>query len=68
MLRFLQVLYAALRFGTRFRGPVKPDEPSLYSRALTLQPIAGLLIGAVAAAPTLFVRVSACVPAAVKVR
>ena len=55
MLRFLQVLYAALRFGTRFHGPVKPTEPALYSRALTLQPFAGLLIGAIAALPTLFV-------------
>ena len=55
MPRFLQVLYAALRFGTRFRGPVKPDESALYSRALALQPFAGLLIGAIAAAPTLFV-------------
>ena len=55
MPRFLQVLYAALRFGTRFRGPVKPSEPALYSRALALQPFAGLLIGAVAAVPTLSV-------------
>ena len=55
MPRFLQVLYAALRFGTRFRGPVKPDEPALYSRALALQPFAGLLIGVIAAVPTLFV-------------
>ena len=53
MPRFLQVLYAALRFGTRFRGPVKPDEPALYSRALTLQPFAGLLIGLIAAVPTI---------------
>ena len=55
MPRSLQILYAALRFGTRFRGPVKPNEPALYSRALMLQPFAGLLIGAVAAVPTLFV-------------
>ena len=55
MLRFLQVLYAALRFGTRFHGPVKPDEPALYSRALALQPFAGLLIGVIAAIPTLFI-------------
>ena len=55
MPRFLQILYAALRFGTRFRGPVKPSEPALYSRALALQPIAGLLIGVIAAIPTLFV-------------
>ncbi len=55
MPRSLQILYAALRFGTRFRGPVKPDEPALYSRALMLQPFAGLLIGAAAAVPTLFV-------------
>ena len=55
MPRFLQVLYAALRFGTRFRGPVKPAEPTLYSRALALQPFAGLLIGVIAAVPTLFV-------------
>ena len=55
MPRFLQVLLAALSFGTRFRGPVKPAEPALYSRALTLQPFAGLLIGAVATLPTLLV-------------
>lgn len=55
MPRFLQVLYAALRFGTRFHGPVKPSEPGLYSRALALQPFAGLLIGLIAAVPTLFV-------------
>ena len=55
MPRFFQVLYAALHFGTRFRGPVKPDEPALYSRALALQPFAGLLIGVIAAVPTLFV-------------
>jgi len=55
MPRFLLVLYAALRFGTRFRGPVKPDEPALYSRALAFQPFAGLLVGAVAAVPTLFI-------------
>ncbi len=55
MPRFLQVLLAALSFGTRFRGPVKPSEPALYSRALMLQPFAGLWIGAVAAIPTLFV-------------
>lgn len=55
MPRFLQVLYAALRFGTRFHGPVKPDEPALYSRALAFQPIAGLLIGVIAAVPTLLV-------------
>ena len=52
MPRFLQVFYAALRFGTRFRGPVKPDESVLYSRALALQPFAGLLIGVIAAVPT----------------
>jgi hypothetical protein len=55
MPRFLQVLLAALSFGTRFRGPVKPSEPALYSRALTLQPFAGLLVGVIAAVPTLFV-------------
>ena len=55
MSRFPQVLFAALRFGTRFRGPVKPAEPALYSRALMLQPLAGLLIGVIAAVPTLFV-------------
>ena len=58
MPRSLQVLYAALRFGTRFHGPVKPDEPALYSRALTLQPFAGLLIGVIAAVPTLFISAS----------
>ena len=55
MPRFLQVLLAALSFGTRFRGPVKPAEPALYSRALALQPFAGLLVGVIAAVPTLFV-------------
>ena len=55
MPRFLQVLYAALRFGTRFHGPVQPGEPALYSRALALQPFAGLLIGVIAAVPTLFI-------------
>ena len=54
MPRFLQVLSAALSFGTRFRGPVKPADSVLYSRALILQPFAGLLIGAVAAVPTVY--------------
>ena len=58
MPRFLQVLYAALRFGTRFLGPVKPAEPALYSGALALQPFAGLLIGIIAAGPTLFISAS----------
>ncbi len=58
MPRFLQVLLAAVSFGTRFRGPVKPAEPALSSRALALQPFAGLWIGAVAAVPTLFVSTS----------
>ncbi len=58
MPRFLQILYAALRFGTRFRGPAKPAEPALYSRALALQPFAGLLVGVIAAVPTLFVSAS----------
>ena len=58
MPRFLQVLPAALSFGTRFHGPVKPAEPCLYSRALALQPFAGLLIGVIAAVPTLFVSAS----------
>ena len=55
MPRFLQILFAALSFGTRFRGPVKPAEPALYSRALALQPLAGLLIGVVAAVPTVYI-------------
>lgn len=55
MPRFLQVLYASLSFGTRFHGPVKPAEPALYSCALAFQPFLGLLIGAIAAIPTLFV-------------
>ena len=58
MPRFLQVLLAALSFGTRFHGPVKPAEPALYSRALAFQPFAGLLIGITAAIPTLFVSAS----------
>ena len=58
MPRFLQIILAALSFGTRFHGPVKPAEPALYSRALTLQPFAGLLIGVIAALPTLFVSVN----------
>ena len=58
MPRSLQLLFAMLSFGTRFRGPVKPDEPALYSRALALQPFAGLLIGVIAAVPTLFVSAS----------
>ena len=55
MPRILQILSAAISFGTRFRGPVKPAEPALYSGALALQPLAGLWIGAVAAFPTLFI-------------
>ena len=58
MLRFLQVIYAALCFGTRFHGPVKPVDSLLYSRALMLQPLTGLLIGAVAAVPTIFITAS----------
>ena len=58
MPRFLQVLSTAVSFGTRFRGPVKPAEPALYSRALALQPLAGLLVGVIAAVPALFVSAS----------
>ncbi|MBR3688750.1 MAG: hypothetical protein IKL85_06725 [Lentisphaeria bacterium] len=58
MPRFLQVLFAAFSFGTRFHGPVKPAEPAMYSRALAFQPFLGLLTGAVAAIPTLFVSAS----------
>ena len=58
MPRFLQVISAALSFGTRFRGPLKPSEPALYSRALAFQPLAGLLVGVIAAVPTLFISVN----------
>ena len=58
MPRFLQVLSTAVSFGTRFRGPVKPAEPALYSRALALQPLAGLLVGVIATVPALFVSAS----------
>ena len=55
MPRSLQLLFAMLSFGTRFRGPMKPSDPVLYSRALAFQPLTGLLVGMVAAVPTLFI-------------
>ena len=55
MPRSLELLFALLSFGTRFRGPLKPEDPVLYSRALAFQPLAGLLVGMVAAVPTLFI-------------
>ena len=45
---------AAFSFGTRFRGPVKPDSPRVFSFALAMQPPVGLLLGAAAALLPLF--------------
>ena len=58
MSRYLQVLFDTLRFGTRFLGPVKPSDPRMFSCALGLQPLVGLLIGVFAAFLPLFVAVN----------
>ena len=55
MSRLPQVISAAIRFGTRFHGPVKPADPLLHSRALLFQPLAGLGIGILAAIPAALV-------------
>ena len=57
MSHLLQNLLAPLSFGTRFRGPSKPSDPRVYSRALAFQPLIGFLIGAVAAVLPLFMAV-----------
>lgn len=57
MSHLLQNLLAPLSFGTRFRGPSKPSDPRVYSRALALQPPVGLLLGAAAAVLPLFMTV-----------
>jgi hypothetical protein len=51
MSSLLQVIFAAISFGTRFHGPVKPADPRLHSRALLFQPLAGLGTGVLAAIP-----------------
>ncbi len=58
MSRYLQVLFDTLRFGTRFLGPVKPSDPRMFSCALGLQPLVGLLIGVFSAFLPLFVAVN----------
>lgn len=55
MSQFQQVISASVSFGSRFHGPVKPADPLLHSRALILQPLAGLLTGAIAAVPVILV-------------
>ena len=40
-----KIILAAFSFGTRFRGPMKPDSPRVFSHALALQPLIGLFIG-----------------------
>ena len=57
MSRLLQNLLVPLCFGTRFRGPSKPSDPRVFSRALALQPIVGLLLGVAAAVLPLFMAV-----------
>lgn len=54
MPNFLQVISATVCFGTRFHGPVKPADSWLFAAALTLQPLAGFLIGAAAALLPMF--------------
>lgn len=55
---FLQLLFSTISFGTRFRGPAKPDLPRTYSAALALQPLVGLLLGIGAAFLPLFITVN----------
>ena len=55
MSRLLQVFSAAISFGTRFHGPVKPADPLLHSRALLFQPFAGLVIGILATIPVVLI-------------
>ena len=50
----LKAFLAVFSFGTRFRGPVKPDSSCMYSFALAMQPLVGLLIGFAAALLPLF--------------
>jgi len=57
MPRFLQVIFAAISFGSRFHGPVKPADPGLFRAALSFQPLAGLLLGAGAMVLPLFIAV-----------
>ena len=57
MSRLLQNLLAPISFGTRFRGPSKPSDPRVYSRALAFQPLIGLLLGMAAAVLPLFMTV-----------
>ena len=58
MPRFPQVILAAVSFGTRFQGPVKPADSGLFAAALALQPAAGLWIGLAAAVLPMFLAVN----------
>ena len=58
MPRFLQVILAAVSFGTRFQGPLKPADTGLFAAALALQPAAGLWIGLAAAILPMFLAVN----------
>ena len=58
MPRFLQVILAAVSFGTRFRGPSKPANSALFTAALALQPAAGLWVGLAAAVLPMFLAIN----------
>jgi len=58
MSSILKTILAAFSFGTRFRGPVKPDSPRVFSVALAMQPLIGLLLGIAAALLPLFMAFS----------
>ena len=58
MPRFLQVILAAVSFGTRFRGPLKPADSGLFAAALALQPATGLWIGLAATVLPMFLAVN----------
>ena len=58
MPRFLQVILAAVSFGTRFQGPVKPADSGLFAAALALQPAVGLWIGLAASILPMFLAVN----------
>lgn len=58
MPRFLQVILAAVSFGTRFHGPLKPADSGLFAAALALQPAIGLWLGLAAAILPMFLAVN----------
>lgn len=50
-MKLIEILTAAVRFGTRFHGPYVSDNPAVLRQALVLQPVIGLFLGILAAIP-----------------